>query len=167
MKHWKTLDMGGMVHGSLANESIQCLGGRWTQCSCPLLPVLFIIFQLLQARFSANRWRMKTRTSKFEALFSFRKKVECPVQVDSEVILMETFKHLRFLFRSEGLMGSDKLFGAVIAVVWTLGQSIEMKREVNRRARLCLPVNLCFYFHAWPWTVDSDQKNKDAVRKKK
>ena len=57
---------------------------------------------------------MRIRTSKSEAMVLSCKRVECPLQVKSEVLLqVEEFKYLGILFTSEGRMELEILIGYV------------------------------------------------------
>ncbi|TWW63116.1 hypothetical protein D4764_03G0001240 [Takifugu flavidus] len=77
---------------------------------------------------------MKISTSKSEAMVLNRKKVECLLRVKEE------FKHLGVLFTSEGRMEREinRWISAAPAVMRTLHQSVEVKRELSRKAKLSI-----------------------------
>ncbi|TWW73181.1 hypothetical protein D4764_15G0005750 [Takifugu flavidus] len=84
---------------------------------------------------------MRISTSKSESLFLARKKVECLLRVGEEVLpQVEEFKYLGILFTSEGRMerGIDRRIGAASAVMRALNQSVVVKKELSRKAKLSI-----------------------------
>ncbi|TWW77636.1 R2 Retrovirus-related Pol polyprotein from type I retrotransposable element [Takifugu flavidus] len=84
---------------------------------------------------------MKISTSKSEAMVLNRKKVECLLRVKEEILpQVEEFKYLGVLFTSEGRMEReiDRRIGAASAVMRTLHQSVVVKRELSRKAKLLI-----------------------------
>ena len=82
---------------------------------------------------------MRISTSKSEAMVLSWKRVDCPLQVGGESLpQVEEFKYLRVLLMSEGKMEQeiDRWIGAASAVMWTLSQSVVVKRELSQKAKL-------------------------------
>ncbi|KAK3510343.1 hypothetical protein QTP70_004929 [Hemibagrus guttatus] len=82
---------------------------------------------------------MRVSTSKSEAMVLDRKKVACTFQVGGEVLpQVEEFKYLRVLFTSEGRMDReiDRRIGAAAAVMRSMYQSVVVKKELSRKAKL-------------------------------
>ncbi|KAI3353356.1 hypothetical protein L3Q82_019891 [Scortum barcoo] len=82
---------------------------------------------------------IKVRTSRFEALVSCKKKVDCSLWVGSELLLQEKeFKYLSVLFRSESKMECkiDTQTGPASALLQTLYWTIVVKRDFSRKAKL-------------------------------
>ncbi|TWW78306.1 hypothetical protein D4764_11G0004270 [Takifugu flavidus] len=99
--------------------------------------------QLTLDRFAAacEAAGMKISTSKSEAMVLNRKKVECLLRVKEEILpQVEEFKYLGVLFTSKGRMEReiDRRIGAASAVMQTLHQSVVVKRELSRKAKLSI-----------------------------
>ena len=79
------------------------------------------------------------------------------------------FKYLLVWFRSEGRMELDlyRRIGAASAVMQTLYWSVAVRRELSRKARLCLLVDLCSCAHLWAQIVGSYRKNKTVLSLKR
>ncbi|KAK3531015.1 hypothetical protein QTP70_007862 [Hemibagrus guttatus] len=95
---------------------------------------------------------MRVSTSKSEAMVLDRKKVACTLPVGGEVLpQVEKFKYLGVLFTSEGRMDHeiDRRIGAAAAVMRSTYWSVVVKKELSRKAKLDLPVNLHSYSHLW------------------
>ncbi|KAK3557454.1 hypothetical protein QTP70_027739, partial [Hemibagrus guttatus] len=85
--------------------------------------------------------QMRVSTSKSEAMVLNRKKVACTLQVGGEVLpQVEEFKYLGVLFMSEGRMDReiDRRIGAVAAVMRSMYQSVVVKKELSRKAKLSI-----------------------------
>ncbi|KAK3568587.1 hypothetical protein QTP86_009401 [Hemibagrus guttatus] len=94
---------------------------------------------------------MRISTSKSEAMVLDWKKVAFTLQVGGEFLpQVEEFKYLGVLFTSEGRMDReiDRWIGAAAAVMWSMYQSVLVKKELRGEA-LDLPVNLRSYSHLW------------------
>ncbi|TWW62347.1 R2DM Retrovirus-related Pol polyprotein from type II retrotransposable element [Takifugu flavidus] len=77
---------------------------------------------------------MKISTSKSEAMVLNRKKVECLLWVNEEILpQVEEFKYLGVLFTSEGRMEQeiDRRIGAASTVMRTLHRSVVVKKELS------------------------------------
>ncbi len=86
---------------------------------------------------------MRVSTSKSEAMVLCRKKVDCSFWVGSELLSRaKEFKYLRVL--SEGKMEReiDKI-GAASAVMWALYQTVVVKKELSRKAKLSICQSIC------------------------
>ncbi|TWW59091.1 hypothetical protein D4764_06G0006210 [Takifugu flavidus] len=105
---------------------------------------------------------MRISTSKSESMVLARKKVECLLRVGEEVLpQVEEFKYLfkYILFTSEGRMEReiDRRIGAASAVMRALNQSVVVKKELSRKAKLSIyrsiyvPV-LTYGHHHWVMT---------------
>ncbi|KAK3510452.1 hypothetical protein QTP70_006835 [Hemibagrus guttatus] len=84
---------------------------------------------------------MRVSTSKSEAVVLNRKKVACTLQVGGEVLpQVEEFKYLGVLFTSEGRMDHevDRWIGAAAAVMQSMYQSVVVKKELSRKAKLSI-----------------------------
>ncbi|KAK3518362.1 hypothetical protein QTP86_018292, partial [Hemibagrus guttatus] len=84
---------------------------------------------------------MRVSTSKSEAMVLDRKKVTCTLQVGGEVLpQVEEFKYLGVLFTSEGRMDHeiDRWIGAAAAVMRSMYQSVEVKKELSRKVKLSI-----------------------------
>ncbi|KAK3564250.1 hypothetical protein QTP86_011970 [Hemibagrus guttatus] len=84
---------------------------------------------------------MRVSTSKSEAMVLDRKKVACTLQVGGEVLpQVEEFKYLGVLFTSEGRMDReiDRWIGAAAAVMRSMYQSVVVKKELSRKAKLSI-----------------------------
>ncbi|KAK3514742.1 hypothetical protein QTP70_029692 [Hemibagrus guttatus] len=84
---------------------------------------------------------MRFSTSKSEAMVLDRKKVACTLQVGGEVLpQVEEFKYLGVLFTSEGRMDReiDRWIGAAAAVMRSMYQSVVVKKELSRKAKLSI-----------------------------
>ncbi|TWW70927.1 hypothetical protein D4764_17G0004100 [Takifugu flavidus] len=84
---------------------------------------------------------MQISTSKSESMVLARKKVECLLRVGEEVLpQVEEFKYLGILFTSEGRMEReiDRRIRAVSAVMRVLNQSVVVKKELSRKAKLSI-----------------------------
>ncbi|KAK3525927.1 hypothetical protein QTP70_010995 [Hemibagrus guttatus] len=84
---------------------------------------------------------MRVSTSKSEAMVLDRKKVACMLQVGGEVLpQVEEFKYLGVLFTSEGRMDCeiDRRIGAAAAVMRSMYQSVVVKKELSRKAKLSI-----------------------------
>ncbi|KAK3526805.1 hypothetical protein QTP70_033550 [Hemibagrus guttatus] len=84
---------------------------------------------------------MRVSTSKSEAMVLDWKKVACTLQVGGEVLpQVEEFKYLGVLFTSEGRMDReiDRRIGAAAAVMWSMYQSVVVKKELSRKAKLLI-----------------------------
>ncbi|KAK3511328.1 hypothetical protein QTP70_000378 [Hemibagrus guttatus] len=82
---------------------------------------------------------MRVSTSKSEAMVLDRKKVACTLQVGGEVLpQVEEFKYLGVLFTSEGRMEReiDRRISAAAAVMRSMYQSVVVKKELSRKAKL-------------------------------
>ncbi|TWW64209.1 hypothetical protein D4764_03G0012170 [Takifugu flavidus] len=80
---------------------------------------------------------MKISTSKSEAMVLNRKKVECLLRVQEEILpQVEDFKYLGVLFTSEGRMEReiDRRIGAASTVMRTLHRSVVVNRELSHRS---------------------------------
>ncbi|TWW66932.1 hypothetical protein D4764_20G0009640 [Takifugu flavidus] len=80
-------------------------------------------------------------TSKSESMVFPLKKVECLPRVGEEVLpQVEEFKYLRILFTSKGRMEReiDRRIGATSAVMRALNQSVMVKKELSRKAKLSI-----------------------------
>ena len=69
------------------------------------------------------------------------KRVECPLQVGSEVLpQVEEFVYLRVSFMSEGRMEQeiDRRLSSAPAVMGILYWSVVVKRELSQKVRLCV-----------------------------
>ncbi|KAI3371695.1 hypothetical protein L3Q82_024259 [Scortum barcoo] len=88
---------------------------------------------------------MRISTSKSEAMVLDRKRVACPLRVGGEVLpQVEEFKYLGVLFTSEGKIEReiDRRIGAASAVMRSVYRTVVVKKELSRKAKLDLPVNL-------------------------
>jgi len=84
---------------------------------------------------------MRVSTSKSEAMVLCQKMVEFSLRVGSELLPQaKEFKYLGVLFTSEGKIERvmDRWIGAASAVMWALYQSIVVKRELSRKAKLSI-----------------------------
>ncbi|KAK3544271.1 hypothetical protein QTP86_008996 [Hemibagrus guttatus] len=84
---------------------------------------------------------MRVSTSKSEAMVLDRKKMACTLQVGGEFLpRVEEFKYLRALFTSEGRMDReiDRRIGAMAAVMRSMYQSVVVKKELSRKAKLSI-----------------------------
>ncbi|XP_057696067.1 uncharacterized protein LOC130918404 [Corythoichthys intestinalis] len=84
---------------------------------------------------------MRISTSKSEAMVLSRKRVDCSLQVGGEFLpQVEEFKYLGILFTSEGRSEReiDRRIGAASAVLRALNQSLVVKRELSRKAKLSI-----------------------------
>ncbi|KAK3563883.1 hypothetical protein QTP86_004822 [Hemibagrus guttatus] len=84
---------------------------------------------------------MRVSTSKSEALVLDRKKVACTLQVGGEFLhQVEEFKYLGVLFTSEGRMNReiDRRISAAAAVMQSMYQSVVVKKELSRKAKLSI-----------------------------
>ena len=84
---------------------------------------------------------MRVSTSKSEAMVLCRKTVECSLRVGSELLPQaKEFKYLGVLFTSEGKMERemDRRIGAASAVMRALYQSVVVKQELSRKAKLSI-----------------------------
>ncbi|KAK0147792.1 Craniofacial development protein 2 [Merluccius polli] len=84
---------------------------------------------------------MRISTSKSESMVLNRKRVECTLWVEDEILpQVEEFKYLGVLFTSEGRMEQeiDRQIGAASAVMWTLHGSVVVKRELSQKAKLSI-----------------------------
>ncbi|KAK3515281.1 hypothetical protein QTP70_013483 [Hemibagrus guttatus] len=84
---------------------------------------------------------MRVSTSKSEAMVLDPKKVACTLQVGGEILpQVEEFKYLRVLFTSEGRMDReiDRRIGAAAAVMRSMYQSVVVKKELSRKAKLSM-----------------------------
>ena len=82
---------------------------------------------------------MKVSSSKSKAMVLSQEKVEISVWVGDESLPQaEEFKYLGILFMSDGrLVGEmDRRIGASSAVMRVLLQSVVVKREMSRKAKL-------------------------------
>ena len=95
--------------------------------------------QLSLGRFAAEceATGMRISTSKSEILS--QKRVDCPLRRES-LPQVEEFKYLGVLFTSEGKMQHeiDGQIGAASTVMRMLKQSVVMKRELSRKAKLSI-----------------------------
>ncbi|KAK3524458.1 hypothetical protein QTP70_029309 [Hemibagrus guttatus] len=84
---------------------------------------------------------MRVSTSKSEAMVLNWKKVACTLQVGVEVLpQVEEFKYLGVLFTREGRMDReiDTRIGAAAAVMRSMYQSVVVKKELSRKAKLSI-----------------------------
>ncbi|KAK3542027.1 hypothetical protein QTP86_010850 [Hemibagrus guttatus] len=84
---------------------------------------------------------MRVSTSKSEAIVLDQKKVACTFQVGGEVLpQVEEFKYLGVLFTSERRMDHeiDRRIGAAAAVMRSMYQSVVVKKELSRKAKLSI-----------------------------
>ncbi|KAK3509762.1 hypothetical protein QTP70_008395 [Hemibagrus guttatus] len=84
---------------------------------------------------------MRVSTSKSKAMVLDQKKVACTLQVGGELLpQVEEFKYLGVLFTSEGRMDReiDRRIGAAAAVMWSMYQSVVVKKELSRKAKLSI-----------------------------
>ncbi|XP_061676240.1 forkhead box protein J2 isoform X3 [Syngnathoides biaculeatus] len=82
---------------------------------------------------------MRICNSKSETMVLSRKRVACPLRVGDEILpQVEEFKYLGVLFTSERRMEReiDRLIGAAFAVMRSLYQSVVVKKELSRKAKL-------------------------------
>ncbi|KAK3516227.1 hypothetical protein QTP70_006372 [Hemibagrus guttatus] len=84
---------------------------------------------------------MRVSISKSEAMVLDQKKVVCTLQVGGEFLAqVEEFKYLWVLFSSEGRMDCeiDRRIGAAAAVMQSMYQSVVVKKELSRKAKLSI-----------------------------
>ncbi|KAK3506289.1 hypothetical protein QTP70_009509 [Hemibagrus guttatus] len=84
---------------------------------------------------------LRVSTSKSEAMVLDWKKVACTLQVGGErVAQMEEFKYLGVLCTSEGRMAReiDRQISAAAAVMRSMYQSVVVKKELSRKAKLLI-----------------------------
>ncbi|KAK3567028.1 hypothetical protein QTP86_008979 [Hemibagrus guttatus] len=84
---------------------------------------------------------MRVSTSKSDAMVLNWKKMACTLQVGDAVLpQVEEFKYLGVLFTSEGRMDHeiDRRIGAAAAVMWSMYQSVVVKKELSRKAKLSI-----------------------------
>ncbi|KAK3545415.1 hypothetical protein QTP70_007410 [Hemibagrus guttatus] len=105
----------------------------------------FVIFfnwssiQFIHAECEADG--MRVSTSKSDAMVLNWKKMACTLQVGDAVLpQVEEFKYLGVLFTSEGRMDHeiDRRIGAAAAVMWSMYQSVVVKKELSRKAKLSI-----------------------------
>ena len=88
---------------------------------------------------------MRISTSKSEAMVLNRKNVACSLRVGGELLpQVEEFKYLGVLFTSEGRMEreTDRPIDAAAAVLRLLYQSVVVKRELSRKAKLSIYLSI-------------------------
>ena len=98
--------------------------------------------QLLLDGFAAKCEAAEIKISPFksEAMVLIQKKVECH-RVEEEILpQVENFKYLRVLFMSKGKIEQKihRQIGAAPAVMRALRQSIAVRRELSRKAKLSI-----------------------------
>ncbi len=84
---------------------------------------------------------MRISASKSEAMVLSRKRVACPQHVGGVLLpQVEEFKYLGVLFTSEGRMEReiDRRIGAASAVMRSMYQSVVVKKELSRKAKLSI-----------------------------
>nr|XP_054589577.1 uncharacterized protein LOC129153652 isoform X2 [Nothobranchius furzeri] len=92
-------------------------------------------------RFAAECEAAGMRISTSKSMVLDRKRVACQLRVGGEVLpQVEEFKYLGVLFTSEGRRDReiDRRNGSASAVMRTLNQSVVVKRELSRKARLSI-----------------------------
>ncbi|XP_047467164.1 uncharacterized protein LOC125023726 [Mugil cephalus] len=97
--------------------------------------------QLLLGWFAAEYEAAGMKISTSKAMVLSRKRVDCSLRVGEEVLpRVEEFKYLRIFFTSEGRMEQeiDRRIGAASAVLRVLNQSVVVKRELSRKAKLSI-----------------------------
>ncbi|KAK3510314.1 hypothetical protein QTP70_001363 [Hemibagrus guttatus] len=111
---------------------------------------------------------MRVSTYKSEAMVLNRKKVACTLQVGGEVLpQVEEFKYLGVLFMTEGKMDReiDRRIGAAAAVMRSMYQSVVVKKELSRKAKLSIYQSIYLptltYGHE-VWVHDRKGKIPDA-----